>query len=90
MTNQPPPKAPRSNETTASVSELIDGVLSQAKTTASDLLASDQAQHVTEIGQEWAAEATRFIKRNPWAAVLGAAAIGYYLGSTRNRGGGSR
>lgn len=36
--------------------------------------------------KEWADEATRFVQRNPWAAVLGAAAIGFVLGSYTGRG----
>lgn len=47
-------------------------------------------EQATEMGKKLAGEATVFIKNNPWAAVLGAAAIGYLLGSFRAGSSGSR
>lgn len=38
-----------------------------------------------EVGKLLAVEATEFIKKNPWAAVLSAAVIGYLLGTMRAR-----
>lgn len=61
---------------------------SAASSVASELLESDAASQFKDLTKDWSAEATKFIKKNPWAAVLGAAAIGYYLGATRHRGGG--
>ena len=53
-----------------------------------DRVVSPEAQaQIKELTTEWAGDATEFIRKNPWAAVLGAAAIGYFLGATRNRGG---
>lgn len=42
--------------------------------------------------KDWADEATKFVQRNPWAAVAGAALIGYFLGtrSARRRDEGGR
>ncbi len=56
---------------------------SKAKTAIDDFLENDPKAQATEIGKKLAAEATVFIKDNPWAAVLGAAVIGYLIGSTR-------
>lgn len=70
-------------------STMVDA-LKQASATATDFLENDpRAKEITAItkarAQEWTDEAAKFIRQNPWVAVLGAAAIGYYLGSTRNR-----
>lgn len=35
--------------------------------------------------KDWADQATRFVQKNPWAAVAGAALIGYWLGSRSGR-----
>lgn len=82
------------NKTSASqtpISQTIVDSLKHASSTATDFLENDpRAKEVSALSKEWAQEATKFIQRNPWAAVLGAAAIGYILGSTRNRGSGSR
>ncbi len=56
---------------------------SQAKSAVEDFLDNDPKAHVTELGKKLADEATVFIKDNPWAAVFGAAVIGYLIGSTR-------
>ena len=55
----------------------------QSSTAVRELLENDPKAQATELGKKLAAEATVFIKANPWVAVLGAAAIGYFLGSTR-------
>ncbi len=82
------------NKTSASqtpISQSVIDSLKQASSTATNFLENDpRAQEIADLSKEWAKEATKFIQRNPWAAVLGAAAIGYFLGSTRNRGSGSR
>lgn len=90
MTNTTSKKLGRTDEPSPAASGRLDDILSQAQTTASEFLNGEPGKQMTELSQEWAAEATQFIRRNPWVAVAGAAAIGYYLGSTRNRGGGSR
>jgi ElaB/YqjD/DUF883 family membrane-anchored ribosome-binding protein len=66
----------------------VEGAISKATAVASELLESETATQITDLSKEWVAGATKFIKKNPWAAVLGAAAIGFYLGSSRHRGGG--
>lgn len=53
---------------------------------ATDLLESETANQITSLTKEWSSDATKFIKKNPWVAVIGAAAIGYYLGATGSRG----
>ncbi len=68
----------------------LDDVISKVTDVATDIMASEPAGQFVDVTSEWAAEATKFIKKNPWAAVLGAAAIGYYLGSKRRRTGDNR
>lgn len=51
------------------------------------VVSQETQEQIKELTSEWAGDATEFIRKNPWAAVLGAAAIGYFLGATRNRGG---
>lgn len=62
---------------------------SDLKSKASDLMQEFlQGQDPTDKAKELAAEATEFVRRHPWAAVAGAVAIGYLLGSfsaQRNR-----
>lgn len=83
---------PSSNPTSKPASDphsFSDGVsktkegFSQAKIAVEDFLGNDPKAQATEVGKKLAAEATVFIKDNPWASVLGAAVIGYLIGSTR-------
>lgn len=62
-----------------------DSLFEKAKDATTGFLENDPQAQISELSREWAKEATVFIQKNPWAAVLGAAAIGYFLGSTRNR-----
>jgi ElaB/YqjD/DUF883 family membrane-anchored ribosome-binding protein len=78
-----PESKPQSKHTPAT-----DG-LSQAKTIVTDFLENDPKAQATELGKQLSAEVTVFIKNNPWVAMLGAAAIGYWLGAklgSTNRG----
>lgn len=58
-------------------------VATQAKKIIHDFVDSDPNLKAKKLGKDLANEMTAFIKANPWAAVLGAAAIGYFLGTIR-------
>lgn len=75
----------KSNQNSAPsiLTDSLKGTLNQTSTAVRDFLENDPKAQATELGKQLAAEATAFIKANPWVSVLGAATIGYFLGSTR-------
>lgn len=64
-----------------------ESLLSKLSATVSNAASNAPTkEQATEVGKQLAAEATKFIQQNPWAAVLSAAAIGYFLGASRGSG----
>lgn len=62
-----------------------DDLLSQGSEAASRLREFVNDPDNRAQVKDWAEQATRLIQKNPWAAVAGAALIGYWLGSRSSR-----
>jgi ElaB/YqjD/DUF883 family membrane-anchored ribosome-binding protein len=74
---------PSFDEVAKSAADASERIKEKLSDTISEIFDGDPKAQAAEFGKKLGAEATVFIKNNPWAAVLGAAAIGYLLGASR-------